>query len=78
MKNVSHVIPFCILFALCCLIFPKTAQAYLDPGTGSYIFQLIIAAFIGGLFSIKLFWNKIKMFLKKSLSIGDKHEEGRD
>lgn len=74
MKNVSHVIPFCILFAVFCLILPNNAHAYLDPGTGSYIFQLIIAAFIGGLFSIKLFWNKIKMFLKKLLSIGDKHE----
>ena len=38
----------------------QNAFAYLDPGTGSYIFQVRIAAFIGGLFTIKTYWQKIK------------------
>ncbi len=38
------------------------AFAYLDPGTGSYIFQVLIAAFIGGLFTVKTNWQKIKDF----------------
>jgi len=53
-------------------IFPINAYAYLDPGTGSFFFQLIIAAILGGLFTLKLFWVKIKSaflrafpFLKK-------------
>lgn len=35
---------------------------YLDPGTGSLIFQFLIAAFCGGLFTVKLFWKNIKLF----------------
>jgi hypothetical protein len=45
-------------------IFAQKAYAYLDPGTGSYIFQLTIAAVIGGLFAIKQFWTKIVLFFK--------------
>lgn len=49
-------------------IFEQKAYAYLDPGTGSYFFQIIIASLIGGLFAIKLFWAKIVLFLKKLFS----------
>jgi len=48
--------------------FSNNSYAYLDPGTGSYFFQLIIAVLLGGLFSIKLFWNKIKNFFKNFFS----------
>jgi hypothetical protein len=40
----------------------QKAFAYLDPGTGSYVYQVLLAAFIGGLFTIKIFWQKIKNF----------------
>jgi len=32
--------------------------AYLDPGTGSYIFQFIIAGLLGLVFGVKTFWRK--------------------
>ena len=41
----------------------QDAFAYLDPGTGSYIFQVFVAALIGGLFTIKIYWRKIKDFV---------------
>lgn len=44
------------LFAL----LPRAAYAYIDPGTGSLIFQLIIAVGVGSLFMLKVFWHKIK------------------
>ena len=53
-----------VLIALTILCVPYRSYAYLDPGTGSYIFQLIIAAIIGGLFMIKLYWKKIRIFFK--------------
>jgi len=56
--------------ALFYLITPQMLHAYLDPGTGSYIFQLIIAALLGGLFAIKIFWKRIKTFLKNLFSKG--------
>jgi hypothetical protein len=40
----------------------RNACAYLDPGTGSYVFQVLVAAVIGGLFAIKMFWQRIKHF----------------
>jgi uncharacterized paraquat-inducible protein A len=40
------------------------ACAYLDPGTGSYIFQVIIAMFIGSIFTLKIYWQKIKDFFR--------------
>ncbi|MCK4817146.1 hypothetical protein KA005_15355, partial [bacterium] len=42
-----------------------TFYAYIEPGSVSYIFQLIIGALIGGLFAARVFWNKIKIFFKK-------------
>ncbi len=49
-------------------IFTQKAYAYLDPGTGSYIFQLVIAALIGGMFAVKIFWAKIILFFKNLFS----------
>jgi ribose/xylose/arabinose/galactoside ABC-type transport system permease subunit len=41
-------------------------NAYLDPGSGSFILQLVLAAVLGGLFIIKGYWMKIKgLFTKK-------------
>ncbi len=55
----------CLVFLILLgLIIPSNAYAYLDPGTGSYIFQLIVAALIGALFTVKQYWQKIKTFSK--------------
>ncbi len=56
----SHII--LTVFALILLLLPQSSFAYLDPGTGSYIYQLIIAGIVGASFAIKVFWNKIKLF----------------
>tara|TARA_B100000029_G_scaffold57817_1_gene52202 strand:+ start:47 stop:250 length:204 start_codon:yes stop_codon:yes gene_type:complete len=46
--------------------FIKDAYAYLDPGTGSMIIQVVIAAFVAVGIYIKLFWHKFKnLFTKK-------------
>ena len=37
---------------------------YLDPGSGSYLIQLLLAAVLGGAFVIKMYWQKIKDFFK--------------
>ena len=38
--------------------------AYLDPGSGSFILQILIAALFGGLFLLKTFWKKIVNFFQ--------------
>ncbi|MHC4214827.1 MAG: hypothetical protein ACYSWP_15805 [Planctomycetota bacterium] len=40
-------------------------QAYIDPGTGSLIIQVLLAALIGAGFAVKIFWTKIKSFFSK-------------
>jgi len=45
---------------------------YIDPGSGSYLIQAIIAAILGALFYFKTIWWKIKSFFKKSK---DKHPD---
>lgn len=38
---------------------------YLDPGTGSYLIQLLIAGLLGVLFVVRLYWGKINQFFRK-------------
>jgi hypothetical protein len=35
---------------------------YLDPGSGSYIVQMIIAAILGSMFFLKQAWLRVKYF----------------
>ncbi len=51
---------------------------YLDPGPGSFILQLVLAAILGGLFLIKGSWHKIaKLFRRDAIDVEnpDKHDE---
>ena len=44
----------------------KMILLYIDPGSGSYLVQVIIAAILGGLFYFKNLWLKIKSFFIKN------------
>jgi hypothetical protein len=57
-----------VFSVFCMFLFPMNAHAYLDPGTGSYVLQLALAALVGTLFAIRLFWNRIKSFFGNLLS----------
>jgi hypothetical protein len=39
---------------------------YLDPGSGSFILQVLLAALLGGGFAIKAYWKNIKAIFKKT------------
>jgi hypothetical protein len=65
-----------IVFGLFYLMFPRLAFAYLDPGTGSYILQLLIAGILGASFAVKIFWGKIKSFWVNFFS--NKMRDGAD
>ncbi len=39
---------------------------YLDPGSGSFIVQLVIAAIAGSAVLIKVYWKKIKGLFSRS------------
>ena len=57
-----------LLAGLALLVSPillRPAYGYLDPGTGSYILQLVIGSLLGGLFAIGLFWKRVLAFVKR-------------
>lgn len=43
----------------------RRGVAYLDPGSGSYLLQLLVAGFFGALFVIRMSWDRIKGFFRK-------------
>jgi hypothetical protein len=50
------------LFFLILILFSRESEAYIDPGSGSYVLQLIVASFFAIVFTLKVFWRNIKAF----------------
>jgi len=59
----SFALTVCVL-----LICGEVAHAYMDPGTGSYLFQLLMASILGALFAIKMYWKSLKVVFKNLFS----------
>jgi len=66
-----------VFLSLFFLIIVRPARAYLDPGSGSFILQMILGAFLGGLFTIKVYSRKVKSFILK-ISGRTKSEDKHD
>ena len=54
--------------------------AYLDPGSGSFIIQLLIGGLVGLVLVVKTFWGRIKAFVnnllgREPLQVEEKVEE---
>lgn len=54
----------CVLF----LFLSKNVYAYIDPATGNYLIQLVLAATVGIGIAYRFFWGKIKATFKKFFS----------
>ena len=54
-KNIRPAIPVAVLLA----ILPFPAHAYLDPGTGSMIIQMVVGAVAVAGVTLKVYWQKI-------------------
>ena len=52
----------------------QVAHAYVDPGTGSYVIQILIAALAGAAFAVKIYWGRIKGIFSRSSSDGQDTE----
>jgi hypothetical protein len=55
-----------ILCIIVCI--PENIYAYLDIGTGSYLFQIAIGFLVGALFAVKMFWHRLKKWFRKIFS----------
>jgi hypothetical protein len=49
--------------------------AYIDPGSGSFILQALIATLAGTLVAVNIYWQKIKRLL--GISSDDDDEQGQ-
>lgn len=58
-----HKLFIVLFFAV--IFTPSTSWAYLDPGTGSYVLQILAVLFVGSIFSIRLFFRRIKDFFSR-------------
>jgi hypothetical protein len=51
---------------------------YLDPGSGSFIIQLVIASLLGAAFVVRASWSKIKIFFKRTFNKMDDEMDGQE
>jgi hypothetical protein len=59
------VAALCAVFALA---LADRAEAYIDPGVGSYAFQMLVALFFSVAFAVKAYWSKLKVLIARLLS----------
>jgi len=51
------------------------AFAYIDPGSGSVIIQMVIGALVGVGIAVKVFWFRIKLRLSSSFKLNSDNDE---
>ena len=63
-----------VVFVLGCVFFllPSSAFAYIDPGSGNYIVQVLVAAFAGLVYTLGHWWRNIIGFLRRLCGKKDK------
>jgi multisubunit Na+/H+ antiporter MnhB subunit len=65
--NISTVTVFVAVF-LMTFAMGDQAYAYLDPGTGSVLLQVLLGGVAGALALIKLYWKRIKSVISRRSS----------
>jgi len=55
---------FVLLFAIFWLT-PREAFAYLDPGTGSMLLQLLLGGVAGAIMVVKLYWRQLSRLFRR-------------
>lgn len=65
--KISYGLFFCTVFLL--IFNPSSeASAYLDPGTGSMVLQLLLGGIAGAFVVVKMYWEKVKDFFTRQKS----------
>lgn len=66
-RNLRNAAVFALLLLLVCA---QQAEAYIDPGSGSYILQLIVAGLLGAGVAVKIYWKRIRSSISRVFSRG--------
>ena len=65
MKRIMHLAEVSLWVSVLCAFLVQPVYAYLDPGSGSFLLQVLLASLLGALFLIKQFWSRIWASLRK-------------
>lgn len=47
------------------LVIPAESYAYIDPGSGSYVIQVLIGLLMGALYAVKIYWSRLSGALRQ-------------
>jgi hypothetical protein len=56
---------FIAFLSAMCLLWPSSAHAYLDPATGSYVVQILIAMLVSIGVVVKQYWRQLTAFCRR-------------
>ena len=63
----GRILDIALVLVILYLISVKNTYAYIDPGSGSYLLQIVAAGLLSSIFIIKKFWRNIKEFVSSLL-----------
>jgi len=55
-----------VVLLLMIVVLTRDVHAYLDPGTGSLIFQTIVAALAAGAYALRSYWGRVRTVFRRS------------
>ena len=70
MRKLANFSFILVIIGFVYLAFPQKAHAYIDPGTGSMIIQILIAGFLAASFAVKAYGKKNKGFYRLTVFKG--------
>jgi hypothetical protein len=68
MKSRKSSTQFLLFLAVLLLATPTQLPAYVDPGSGSFFLQMLIAGLLGASMTVKTFWKQIKSYFSRNSS----------
>jgi len=68
MLSKVSLLPLLGSVVLLLVISERPAEAYIDPGTASYVFQVIAGAVLGGVFLLRTYWNRVVTSVRSMVS----------
>ena len=60
--------PLMSIVLLLLVLTERPAEAYIDPGTASYVFQVIAGAILGGVFLLRTYWTRVVTTVRSLVS----------
>lgn len=76
MGHLRNTVTLVLGYLLILLFVPFTTQAYLDPGAGSYVVQVLVAGLLAIGVTVRVYWRSISRFARRLLGREPESTEG--